>query len=240
MSRLDAQLTRLYRLPGDAGQDAPIALVDAAGQTRTLIIVFQRSQDWDHLAGLCDAIQAAFALPPPAVSVAAGHGFALWFSLAEPVAVSRAVQCLEGLRRRFLADLPGAQLCLLPQATPPFGTAPRVPVRDETIDRWSAFIDPGLGAMFRDEAGLEIAPNPDRQADLLAGLKSIPAPDFERLLGELAPTAPSGHFPMPETDSAPASGFTHPRDFLLSVMNDPAHPLADRLRAAEALQPYFS
>lgn len=45
-----------------------------------------------------------------------------------------------------------------------------------------------MGSMFVDEPGLGMAPNMDRQADLLVGLKSINTSDFERALLSLKST----------------------------------------------------
>lgn len=233
MSRLDKELQRLYRLPGTGDNPG----LSAQGQTRTLCLHFARSADWESLAKLCEQLQQELALPAPAISVAADHGFVLWLSLARAVPLSEAAAFLNGLRQRYLAELADEQLALLPDEN---GAAayPQVPAQDAASGKWSAFIDPGLGAMFCDEAGLDIAPNPERQADLLAGLASISTDEFQRALQQLVPTLPA-----PSSTGTPAAlagrQFDHPRDFLLAVMNDPNLPLNERLRAAEALRGYF-
>ena len=108
-----------------------------------------------------------------------------------------------------------------------------VPARHAVSGKWSAFIDPSMGAMFSEGSGLEMAPNLDRQADMLAGLASIKAADFQqarRLLQtstvENTPEAETGQ-DHPGIDRSREmlnidSHFTDPKTFLLAVMNNPS------------------
>ena len=99
--------------------------------------------------------------------------------------------------------------------------------------------------MFAEQAGLDMTPSRDRQADLLAALTSVKADDFARalaILGQGAPVQPrvgsakefgeeSGHIATGRCDD--------PRSFLLAVMNDASSPAHLRVEAAKALLPYF-
>lgn len=250
MDKLIAELQRLYGLapqagPGLAaclagGPGLDLDLVGPDGGARALLVDFARAADWEDVARLCRGLQEDFELPAPALSVSAGAGFRVWLSLAEAVPAPRAAAFLDALRRRYLPELPAARVRLLPGG----GPADRVglaPALDAASGKWSAFIDPGLGSMFIDEPGLDMAPGPDKQADLLAGLASIRADDFERALaallaGEAATPAPGvtagGRLGL-------GGGFADPKSFLLAVMNDPSAGAGDRIRAARALLPYF-
>ena len=109
----------------------------------------------------------------------------MWSSLADPVPLSRAEAFLAGLRARFLAGVQPAHLSLLPSAAA--RDVPLAPASESGAGRWTAFIDPAMGGMFADETWLDMAPSPERQAELLAGFKSIGAADFLRALSVLEP-----------------------------------------------------
>lgn len=220
---------------------------------RTLAIGFEKSADWERVAGLHHGVQEDLDLPAPAISVPGRGGYRVWFSLAEAVPAAQARAFLEMLRRRYLADLPAKNLRFHPDpggaGQEELGPADLLPTRHGAAGKWSAFIDPAMGAMFMDEAGLEMEPNPDRQADLLAGFKPIGAADFRRVLEESGPgaePADNGPEPAPASQAAGPSrprldvggGFTDPRSFLLAVMNDPTASPELRIEAAKALLPY--
>ena len=133
-----------------------------------------------------------------------------------------------------------------------------VPALHKMSSKWSAFIDPTMGSMFIDEPGLEMAPNLDRQADMLGGLKSIKTVDFERVLAFFAATSERDAelaeqavlsrevavAPMSDTVGARTllslgGGYQNPRCFLLAVMNDASVSAQNRIDAAKALLPYF-
>lgn len=247
MSKLIEQLQRLYAptaAPLEEDPDAPLALRGADGRVRTLVVGIERGSDWTTVAALYEGLQADLELPAPAVSVSPTAGFQVWLSLAEPVAAEDAAAFLEALRRRYLAELPAARLHLQPLAGEAASRVARVPALDEASGKWSAFIDPSMGSMFVDGPGLEIAPNPERQADMLAAVKSIAAKDFQRAFTALAAAAEAMDDEAPATAGGARStlalggNFTDPKAFLLAVMNDPAASAKARIRAAKALLPY--
>lgn len=257
MDKLIAELQRLYFLPGQpcrcggarqafdagvlaralGGEAADIELVAADGRVRTLAIALERGADWESAAGLCGGVAADLGLPAPAVSVSGRSGYRIWFSLAEAVPLADAQRFLDGLRRRYLGELAAARLRLLPAGEA--SCLELVPARDPASGKWSAFIDPGLGAMFSDDAGLEMPPGPNQQAELLAGFAGIKAAEFGHALALLADAA-AGPAPAGSAARLSVSGpFDDPRSFLLAVMNDPAASPRDRIRAAKALLPWF-
>ncbi|WP_371325386.1 hypothetical protein VX159_07675 [Dechloromonas sp. ZY10] len=246
--RLDGELRRLF-LP-TAGKQ----LCTPAGDCRLLTLRLLRSADWEALAGLLAGLADELELPLPALSVEAQGGYRLWFSLAEPVAPAAGQAFLQGLLQRYLPALPAGRVALaLPSGTEEL---PAIPAVDTAGERWSAFIDPGLGAMFCDEAGLDIAPGRDRQADLLVPVRSWSRADFTRACSELAAlvgtaTASVAGTPPPVAGEAVSpvalgggwqqvgTAYDNPRSFLLAVMNDPGASPEQRLRAAEALLPHW-
>jgi hypothetical protein len=262
MNRLIAELQRLYFLPGQrwhgqaadaggspvhfpAGAPAPaFDPVTAEGSVRALALGFERAADWDLAAGLHRGVQEDLDLPAPAISVSGQGGYQVWFSLAEPVPAEEALGFLTGLRLKFLADVPLAHLRLCPGGPGEHSLIDLVPARHGATGKWSAFIDPALGGMFADEPGLEMAPNLDRQADLLAGFESIEPGDFRRVLEMLRPAAgpaaaSSGDAARPQSTLGIGGNFSDPKSFLLAVMNDPSATPGQRIKAAKALLPYF-
>ena len=235
MNRLNDELQRLYSLPEPAaGGD---------GTTRAMVLGFARAADWERVAAIYRNVQEELDLPAPAMSVSAKGGYRLWFSLAAPESVDSVRDFLSSLCRKYLADVPPA---LLECASAP-DLAALPPAPDAVSGKWSAFIEPSLGSVFVDEPGLEMAPNSDRQADLLASLRSIRREDFQGALARLAPPAETAsdrveHVrPRSELNCGPnlAGAFTDPKTFLLAVMNDPAACAEHRIEAAKALLPYF-
>lgn len=239
-----------------------LPLISAEGLTRTMVVCFDRAMDWEQVAVLYQAVLEELDLPAPGVSVSGFKGYQIWFSLAEAIPVAEARAFLDLLRSNYLADLPMLHLRLLPN-TDSAASAEQVmlaPALNAANGKWSAFIDPSMGSMFVDGPWLEMAPNRDRQADMLAGLKSIAAADFARALLTLkTPAEPESH---PESSSSsssldvpkaaarkshPASAqlnvgkdYCDPTSFLLAVMNDSSARPAHRIKAAQALLPYFT
>ncbi|MDR0775194.1 MAG: hypothetical protein LBE81_00945 [Azonexus sp.] len=217
--------------------------------TRCLVLHFAHGDDWPQVAALYQALQEDLALPAPAIAVDTEAGYQLWLSLAEAVPLAMAGAFLAALRRHYLAGLPVASLTCIPggEATP--GLLRPVPSLQAANGKWSAFIDPGMGSLFVAEAGLDIAPNPERQADLLAGLASIPPGDLQRALQWLEEQSAT---PVVQADipaQAPvdvgqrlmlAGIYGDPQSFLLAVMNDPSASAGHRIEAAKALLPYFA
>lgn len=228
----------------DAEMGLSLNLVSGEGRVRALLVVFKRSGDWPHLARVHEAVQRELALPEPAVSASGRDGFRLWFSLAEAVSFAQARRFLDGLRRRYLATVPAGNLVFRPDietlAAPGPVFVKLTPALHQESGRWSAFIDAGMGSLFIDEPGLALAPNMDKQAQLLGNLKSIETADFERALNTLwAPLELPELEPPPAAAaiSGPAGRFDDPESFLRAIMNDPSVSTLERIRAAEALLP---
>ena len=220
-------------------------LLDLAGpdgMTRSLVLNFARRSDWAHVAALYQALQDDLDLPAPAIAVAADNGYQMWLSLAEPVVLPLARQFLAALVNKYLADIPAANIVGVPAATA--GTVALVPSLNGANGKWSAFIDPSMGSMFAEESGLDMAPNLDRQAEMLAGLARIAPAQLQGALDFLLATpeqpAPTGSPPAEFTTRLSLAGsFSDPQSFLLALMNDPAASLDQRIEAAKALLPYF-
>lgn len=251
MSKLNGEQHRLYGLPDQpaaAADSRQLTLVSEAGLARALVLGIARGSDWEAVAGLYLGLVESLELPAPAIAVCAAGGYQVWISLAEAVPLVQARAFLEGLRRRYLAAIPAARLQLRPGMEAETHCVATLPNLDEESGRWSAFIDPAMGSMFCDELGLDLAPNNDRQADMLAALRSVAPREWQRALAAL--TDGGGEAAVPLADTPPATtgatalsvggGFTDPQAFLLAVMNDPAASGHDRIEAAKALLPYFA
>lgn len=262
MNRLAAELQRLY-LPHeaqrqDAGTNPPalaLPLLDGDGRVRAAVIAFRRAGDWDRVSALWQGVQQELELPAPAISVGGGEAaYRMWFSLAEAVPVQQACLFLEGLCTRYLSGILPVQFELFPCADAARGPqqVPATPALDAASGRWSAFIDPGMGGLFVDEPWLELAPNPDRQAELLATLRSIEPGDLLRVQALLGASDNRERLSAADNPAgSPAAALSgpqqvagglnapcrDPRAFLLAVMNDPGVSLALRIEAARALLP---
>lgn len=253
MNRLIAELQRLYFRSDQA--TGAFNLVGVDGQVRAAVVSFTRTADWNLVAQLYHAVQETLGLPAPAVSVSGSHGYQLWFSLGEPVAVEQASKFLSGLRGRYLSEAlprnlkfwPGSDGALM-RGSDSLSLPPSL---DAESGKWSAFIEPSLGSMFIEEPGLEMAPNEERQADLLAGVKSIQPGDLRRVLALFVPQLEAQAVLKEPVDTSPrddlqlsfglnvGSGFTNPKRFLLAVMNDLTASADHRIEAAKALLPYY-
>jgi hypothetical protein len=237
-------------------QSVALNLLGADGMVRALVVGFCRSGDWALAATLYQAVQNDLSLPAPAVAVSGSTGYWMIFSLAEPVPHAKALTFLDGLRRNYLFDLPEASLTLRPDSGA--ATLMTLPPSQLASGKWSAFIDPAMGGLFFDEPWLEMAPNNDRQADILAGLESITGDDFATALSllqaalDLSVAAAATRAVAADHSSAavarPArrrslqnvgSGYSDPQSFLLAVMNDPSASARHRIAAARALLPVF-
>ena len=247
-----------------AGSDeAALQLGGAGGGARVLAIEFNcaaRSRDWPHVAALYQALQDELELPAPALAVRAHAGYALWISLAQPLPLTDAAAFLTAVRERYLAELPVAAVTLRPGEATDADAAllPLLPARHAASGHWSAFIDPGLGALFADEPWLEMAPNAGQQADILAPLKSVDAAALAHAREVLAAQETGGGDSGTTPEAMPAAvddvasagvrrqsqrlalggGYTDPADFLMALMNDPSASARQRIAAAKALLPY--
>lgn len=188
MQKLFSELTRLY-LPANTlspevlelqllGQTTrAISLVTGDGLTRAMVIAFHKmadseeAQHWTLLCAVANALQVQLGFPAPAVSISGADGYGLWLSLEVP-APTALIQKFLGLLQK--AYFPGMNLrpdaAIAPVELPPCVHA--------STGKWAAFIHPGLGASFADEAGLEMAPPFAGQAALLENLQSISEAQF--------------------------------------------------------------
>jgi hypothetical protein len=231
-SRLAREFRRLY---GQAPAPAPAPAADTAGGVRALVLEVARPAEWQPLGALWKGVQADLGLPAPAIAANGHDGLQLWFSLAEPLAAAQAHAFLEGLRLRYLADLPQHRVALMTAPVPPQVPA-RVSAAPPADDRWSAFVAADLAPIFEETPWLDLAPSEEGQADLLSRLGSIQAAPLAAAWARLQPK-PIEKWPA----LAQAPGSTaHPQagQFLLTVMNDDTAPLALRVEAAKALLPF--
>ncbi len=245
MNRLQQELQRLYGPQADArlGLDLDArGLVDAQGRVRAMVLELARPADWAALSAVWGGVQADLALPAPAIAVNGRDGCQLWFSLLEPVPVPRAVAFLDALRRRYLVDIAPVRVAMLPASDTASGGPPRhaqpVPALQADSGLWSAYVASDLAPMFANEPWLDMPPNPDGQAQLLAPLKSILSGEFELALQQLEPTTGPGAPWLESNAAAQAAASLDPKRFLLDVMNNDSLDLALRIEAAKALLPY--
>lgn len=269
MSRLQRELCRLYAPQADAGPDTDLdasGLIDSSGRVRAMVLGLARPADWLPLAKAWQGVQVDLELPAPAIAVSGTDGHQLWFSLAEPVPAAQAAAFLDALRLRYMGDIAARRVDMLPAlddlspspaspASPPSQATPvrharLVPAAQTPDGPWSAFVAADLAPVFTESPWLDLPPNPDGQAKLLAGLKTMPAADFELAMDRLrhaqkpadAPTDPPSAREVAavaaaELSVAPARAATArgPRRFLLDVMNDDSIALGLRIEAAKAL-----
>ncbi len=192
MLKLIQELMRLYLPQGVVTEEAlqahilgqqtlPPDITTADGLTRTIAIPFHRipkaaeGRHWALLCEVANALQDELDLPAPAVSIASQEGFCLWLSLATPLPSLEAGQFVELLRQVYF-----------PETEPVLGAPIELPpCLNRDIGRWTAFINPGMGASFIGEPGLEIAPPQAAQAAFLEGLESIDAARFTAALERL-------------------------------------------------------
>ena len=201
MQKLTAELTRLYLPAGASATTPPLNLASADGRTRALVIGFDRQpgademQHWSALCLVANALQTQLDLPAPAVSISGSHGYRLWLSFDAAMPVAVATKFLGLLRLAYFPEMPE-------QADVFAATVEFPPSMNAGTGLWAAFINPGLGASFADESGLEMAPPAAGQLALLDGLNSISEPQFARAMSllELA------HGPAPAAAATPAPG----------------------------------
>lgn len=247
--RLVAELRRLYvrsatadvdPLPHAlaAGESLRLSPLTADGRVAWMVVGVEGEGAWEAVAALYEGVLGDLALVPPAMAVSGDAGYRLWFPLVEPIPVAQAEAFLLGLADRYLASLPPARRVLCPLGD--VRDVPVVPAPHPVTGKWSAFIDPGLGGMLADEPWLDMAPNPEKQADILAGFELIKPAAFVQALARLGPAqaaaspAPVASPPLP---SRPVGGEAADEAcrFLLTVMNDPTVDMALRIEAAKAL-----
>ena len=247
MNRLQRELQRLYGPLDDAGLGLGLdarGMGDAQGRVRAMVLELARPADWAALSAVWGGVQADLALPAPAIAVNGSDGCQLWFSLVEPVPAPQAGAFLDALRRRYLGDSEPGRVALLPSLDTASAQlllpARQVPALQTDSGLWSAFVASDLVPMFAEAPWLDMPPNPDGQAQLLAPLKSIPPAQFEMALQRLRPAAVPSAPAQASHAAAQAAASHEPMRFLLDVMNNDSVELALRIEAAKALLPYFA
>lgn len=202
MQKIISELKRLYLM--DSTDTSGLAahlrgettlcvdLADQAGMARALVLAFHKTGNdahWQRLCEVANALQQDLGLPAPAVSVSGGSSYGLWlsFETALPLAQLRQFQAL--LQRAYFDDQKlesGNTLVELP------------PCLHRASGLWAAFINPGMGASFAEDLGLEMAPPISAQTGFLEGLRGITAAQFTHALERLqqAPQA------LPEVKTA--------------------------------------
>ena len=235
MNPLQAELRRLY-LVGPVvqdDQDAQVADCFAAdGSVRALVLELARPTDWDALARVWHGVQADLNLPAPAIAVNGVDGYQLWFSMEQAVSAADARAFLEALRAHYLGAIATARIGLMP----PF--AGLVPAVQPGTLLWSAFIAPDLDAVFADEPWLDLPPNPQAQAQVLAGLESIKPLAWQAAVARLKPTAAASDGVAAGLAITPSAALD-PKQFLMDVVADTRVDLQLRIDAAKALLPYL-
>lgn len=206
---------------------------------RLLILDVPQAVDWPHVAALLAGLEQDLAMPLPALSVEGrSTAYRLWFSLAPGVTIGLGRRLLEALQAVYLADLPQGHCQITVPGDEPVAFPPR-----SNGQGWSAFVDPQLGGMFRDDPWLEMELDQRSQAERLAQIVSLTEADVQRALETLAPRMSAGvavgHGGASlALISSGAQVQSAPAAFLLSVMNDERVELALRIEAAKALLPF--
>ncbi|WP_157991515.1 RAD55 family ATPase [Caldimonas tepidiphila] len=227
MQRLISELRRLFLLPGalhpetalpDAGavdaalqgqlagrEAAGLPWIDPQGRTRLMVVGFHgvpQGQGAAHCSAMLQlgkALMEELGLPEPAFSVNGHEGFDLWLPLAQPLPATEVGEFLGLLRAAYLKGLPALSLWPAPgQAAGPGRAGPTLPpALHPATGLWSVFVAPGLAPSFTEEAGIDVPPNLDKQAELLARLQPVAPGAFAQAvqalrerLGDPVPAAP--------------------------------------------------
>ncbi|SEN22369.1 hypothetical protein SAMN05428959_101740 [Duganella sp. CF517] len=221
MRKLIAELRRLY-LPdegryGDADLEPhlrgertmSVDLANGEGLARALMIEFRKLPDEGHWSQLCEtanALQTELGLPAPAVSVSGGDSYGLWLSLDTPVPAARLRQLKALLHQAYFAQQ---------EIDTDKSVVELPPCLHQASGLWAAFINPGMGASFADDLGLDMQPPVGAQTAFLEGLRGMTAKEFEHALevlgrragadtGSAATAAPAAA--APANTSATAAG----------------------------------
>lgn len=220
MDKLISALNRLYLRPGAlpegelprqlrGEQTRALSLAGPDGLMRAAMIPFARvDADGSHWTRLCDAangLQQELGLPAPAVSISGDGAYGLWLSLTEPAPAQQLQAFVDALHARYFPDMAPPGPVTAPVELPP--------CLHQASGKWAAFIHPGMGASFADEAGLDLPPPASGQAAFLDELESITPQALAQALASLRqaggatqPTQSAG------ATAAPAAG---PADGLL-------------------------
>lgn len=197
--KLAAELQRLYLIAPapDVMARQSVPLATPAGLTRAMVLAFPKlvadaeAGHWERLCVVANALQEQLGLPAPAVSISGAGTFGLWLSLQTPTPVAEVQAFLELVCAAYCPEMkPAADAASAQVALPPC-------LRADT-GKWAAFIHPGMGAAFAEEAGLDMEPPEAGQIGFLERLESISAAQFAQALAQLRPSpAPVAAAPAP-------------------------------------------
>lgn len=222
-----------------------------------MVLELARPADWTLLSTVWRGVQTDLELPAPAIAVSGIDAYQLWFSLAEPASVAQARAFLESLRLHYLSSVAPGRLSMMPSVDTSMSSkiqhAMLVPAQQPGTGRWSAFVAPDLAAIFSEEPWLDLPPNPDAQAKVLARLECIKPAAFHAVLERMSSVVRTDISPMTsvaderggsQVNQAVKKSALHgnsldPKGFLLGVMSDQSIELHLRIQAAKALLPYF-
>lgn len=250
MSTLHAELNRLYLNNESCGPNRTVdgsGLIAPDGRVRAMVMELARPADWNLLSTVWRGVQTDLDLPAPAIAVSGIDGHQLWFSLSDAVTIAQAQAFLEALRLRYLRTVKQERIRMMPSADASTRKPHHVkviPAFQEETGRWSAFVTSDLAAIFVDEPWLDLAPNPDAQANVLSRLECIKPAVFQAIMDRIKPavaTAISQTVPPTkvEPDDKANEALLQPKQFLHALMNDRTIDLHLRIEAAKALLPYF-
>lgn len=236
--RLLAEWTRLYA-PG-----------------RALVLSFGREAAWGDVALVWAAAQDEWRWPAAAIAIDGRQGYQLWWSLDAAAPFGQRAQVMQRLLDTLLPQALVAdrvpvvrEVC---QAWPgPASMPSAVPALQPSGEVWSAFVARDLAPVFEGSPWLDLPPSPEGQADLLTRLARIEPRAFEAVLARSPGAEGVVDSPRPgavdsrvDASHAASAGTpsltdTQARDaarlFLLTVMQDPQLPMAQRIEAAAVL-----
>ena len=248
MNLLHKQWQRLYLMPSSAepcghAAKAPTH-IPVTAQVRTMVLSAKGPAAWKHLAPVWQGIQTDLCMPAPAVAVNGADSMQLWFSVAEPVDRHEAAAFLTHLRASYLGKQEPQGIWQWPSAHTDQqmtdSVLELVPALQTGTQFWSAYVAPDLASIFADEPWLDVPPNPQAQADILARMGSIAVADLRRchplvMPPTLAHDQHNNHVqPLPVGSDTP-DGNSEARQFLLDAMRNTNLSMALRIKAAKAL-----
>lgn len=201
-----------------------IELINSDGKVKTLVLSL-KSEHFQVLADFLWGIVEDRKYPMPAIAVTPEEGFQVWIPLDESIELDTACIMADSLRGRYMAEVPTAGYVIRPSKLNPSLNCVQLPPTEYSGGRWSAFVDPTLVAMFKDESWLETPPNLDKQGELLS-----------RIEAATGIAEKGGNEPVESNSAVPSGGLKlNAYEFLVMVMNDASLDIQHRIEAAKVL-----
>lgn len=183
MQNLIDELKRLFEAAPD-GQAGHVAFAFPR------LVHDGEAKHWTRLCAVAHAVQADLGLPAPAVSISGAGAYGLWLPLAHAVPMALAQEFMERLCAAYCPELPlAADAASRPAALPPY--------LEQASGKWAAFINPGMGAAFAGDEGLEMQPPAAGQLALLEGVERITPAQFAYALDQLRRATDGAPLPSP-------------------------------------------